>query len=161
MLEIKEVDYSNPEQAQEMMDLLCEYALDPMGGATELASQTQNDLPKALAALPNAYSFIAYVDSKPAGLINTFEGFSTFKCKPLLNIHDVVVSKKYRGQGISQAMLKTVERFAKQKGCIKLTLEVLEGNLPAQDSYLKYGFSGYELDPKMGKALFWEKLIDL
>lgn len=55
-------------------------------------------------------------------------------------------------------MLNAVEDFTKQRGCIKLTLEVLEGNQAAQENYLKYDFSGYELEPKMGKALFWEKL---
>ena len=157
MLEVKAVNYTNTKQAQELVGLMCAYSIDQMGGGAELSEQVQNDLASALAAVPTAYSFIAYVDGVAAGLINTFEGFSTFKCKPLLNIHDVVVLPKYRGQGISQAMLKAVEVFAKEKGCIKLTLEVLEGNKAAQDSYLKYGFSGYELDPKMGKALFWEK----
>lgn len=157
MLEIKAIDYNDSIQTQEMVSLMCAYALDQMGGATALTDQVQNDLPSALAAVSNAYSFIAYVDGNAAGLINIFEGFSTFKCKPLLNIHDVVVLPEYRGKGVSQAMLKAVETFAKKRGCIKLTLEVLEGNKAAQDSYLKYGFAGYELDPKMGKALFWEK----
>ena len=160
MLEIKAVDYKNSKQALEMVSLMCAYSLDQMGGATRLTDQVQNDLPSALAAVPNAYSFIAYVDGNAAGLINTLEGFSTFKCKPLINIHDVIVLPEYRGKGISQAMLKAVETFAKKRGCIKLTLEVLEGNQVAQDSYLKYGFSGYELDPKMGNALFWEKVLN-
>jgi hypothetical protein len=38
-----------------------------------------------------------------------------------------------------------------------VTLEVLEGNQIAKNAYIKFGFAGYELDPKMGKALFWEK----
>jgi ribosomal protein S18 acetylase RimI-like enzyme len=159
MLEVKPVNYTNAKQAQELVDLMCAYSIDQMGGGTELSDQVKNDLPRSLASVPNAYSFIAYVHGVAAGLINTFEGFSTFKCKPLLNIHDVVVLPEYRGQGISQAMLNAVEDFAMQRGCIKLTLEVLEGNQAAQESYLKYGFSGYELDPKMGKALFWEKLL--
>jgi ribosomal protein S18 acetylase RimI-like enzyme len=94
------------------------------------------------------------------GLINCFEGFSTFKCKPLVNIHDVVVIDGYRGQGVSQRMMDKVEEIARQRGCCKLTLEVLEGNKPAQRAYLRYGFSGYQLDPETGHALFWEKYLD-
>jgi ribosomal protein S18 acetylase RimI-like enzyme len=56
-------------------------------------------------------------------------------------------------------MLKEVEEIAKKKGCCKITLEVLEGNKVAQRSYKKFGFAGYELNPLMGKALFWEKPI--
>ena len=61
--------------------------------------------------------------------------------------------------GISQLMMKEVEEIAKNKGCCKITLEVLEGNEVAQRSYKKFGFAGYELNPLMGKALFWEKPI--
>ncbi len=84
---------------------------------------------------------------------------STFKCKPLINIHDVVVLNEFRRLGISQRMLSKVEEIAKEKGCCKMTLEVLEGNKAAQNSYLKYGFEGYELDPAHGKALFWKKSL--
>jgi len=57
-------------------------------------------------------------------------------------------------------MLKKVEDIAKEKGCCKLTLEVLDGNKAAQNAYTKFGFGGYELDPVMGKALFWQKSIE-
>ncbi|MFT5906124.1 MAG: ribosomal protein S18 acetylase RimI-like enzyme, partial [Cryomorphaceae bacterium] len=41
----------------------------------------------------------------------------------------------------------------------KITLEVLSKNEVAKSAYQKFGFSGYELDPEAGKALFWEKPI--
>lgn len=140
-----------------MLSLLENYALDPMGGATALNPSVRDNLATELAKLPHAFSVICYVDDKPAGLINCFEAFSTFKCKPLINIHDVVVSAKYRGLGISQKMLQHVENIAIQKGCCKVTLEVLEGNHIAKNAYVKFGFVGYELNPHIGKALFWEK----
>jgi len=34
---------------------------------------------------------------------------------------------------------------------------VLEGNRTAQAVYKSLGFTGYELDPRMGKAMFWQK----
>lgn len=37
---------------------------------------------------------------------NCFESFSTFACKPLINIHDFIVLEKYKGNGISQKILK-------------------------------------------------------
>jgi len=56
-------------------------------------------------------------------------------------------------------MLHEVEKIAKERGCCKLTLEVLEGNCSAKKSYEKFGFSGYELDSEVGKALFWQKVF--
>ena len=50
--------------------------------------------------------------------------------------------------------LAKVEEIAKAKGCCKITLEVLSNNEVAKASYSKYGFKGYELDPKVGHAIF-------
>lgn len=158
-LKISIIDYKNSKQSRDLIFLLDVYAKDPMGGASGLSDYTRSNLPKALAKLPNAFSVICYIDEEPAGLINCFFGFSTFKCKPLVYIHDVVVLSKFRGQKISQNMLEYVEKYAKENDCCKMTLEVLEGNKAAKMAYLKFGFKGYELDPEMGKALFWEKTI--
>ena len=151
------VDYNNSSQTQDLIALLDAYAQDPMGGAEPLSAYTKKNLIAALQSQPQVFSVMCYIDDKPAGLVNCVRGFSTFKAKPLVNIHDVVVSTEYRGQGISRLMLQEVERIARDEGCCKLTLEVLEGNKVAQQAYLNFGFTGYELDPEMGKALFWEK----
>jgi ribosomal protein S18 acetylase RimI-like enzyme len=156
-IDVFTLNYQNVQQTQDMLFLLDNYALDPMGGSTTLSQTVKDNLATELAKLPQAFSVICYVDDKPAGLVNCFEAFSTFKCKPLINIHDVVVSVEYRGLGLSQKMLQHVETIAVQKGCCKVTLEVLEGNQIAKNAYIKFGFGGYELDPKMGKALFWDK----
>ena len=158
-IDILTLNYQDAQQTLDMLFLLDNYALDPMGGSTALSQSVKNNLATELAKLPHAFSVICYVDDKPAGLVNCFETFSTFKCKPLVNIHDVVVSGEYRGLGLSQKMLQHVENIAIQKGCCKLTLEVLDGNQVAQNAYIKFGFAGYELDPKIGKALFWEKAL--
>jgi ribosomal protein S18 acetylase RimI-like enzyme len=76
-----------------------------------------------------------------------------------LNIHDVIISLVYRGRGLSKLLLQKAEQIAIEIGCCKLTLEVLEHNYVAQKAYRSAGFNGYELNPKMGKALFWEKKL--
>lgn len=158
-IDVFTLNYQDKQQAQDLLFLLENYALDPMGGATPLSQSVKDNLTTELAKLSHAFSVICYVDGKPAGLANCFEMFSTFKCKPLINIHDLVVSAEFRGLGISQKLLQYVEEVATEKGCCKITLEVLEGNQVAKKAYLKFGFAGYELDPKMGKALFWEKSL--
>ena len=150
-------DYHNPKHGSDMAHLLDSYAKDPMGGGEPLASSITENLAKELSKLPHAFTVLGYVGDKAAGLINCFEAYSSFKGKPLVNIHDVIVLEDFRGQGLSQFMLKKVEDIAKEKGCCKLTLEVLEGNEVAQNSYKKFGFSGYELNPATGRALFWQK----
>ncbi|HFD33006.1 MAG TPA: GNAT family N-acetyltransferase [Gammaproteobacteria bacterium] len=151
--------YLEEKHGADIVSLLNSYAQDPMGGGEALNQYVIDNLIQELAKLPHAFTVLCYVNDIAAGLINCFEAFSTFSCKPLINIHDVIVLKEYRGNGLSQNMLAEVEKIAKSKGCCKLTLEVLSKNAAAQASYEKYGFTQYELDPKMGSAEFWHKLI--
>ncbi len=158
-IKIFRADYHNSHQASDISYLLDSYASDPMGGGKALSNEVKNNLAAELSKLPNAFSLLCYVGNQPAGLINCFFGFSTFKCKPLLYIHDVVVIPDFRGLGLSQKMLQKVEEIARKKECCKITLEVLDGNKVAKKAYQKFGFSGYELDSQMGNALFWEKTL--
>ncbi|WP_340677047.1 GNAT family N-acetyltransferase [Paraglaciecola sp.] len=159
VIEIVKADYKNDKHKTDIPALLNAYATDPMGGGKPLAEDVQRNLVNELAKLPHAFSVLAYVDGKAAGLVNCFEAFSTFACKPLINIHDVVVLDTYRGRGLSQLMLNKVEEMAVAKGCCKVTLEVLSNNTVAKSAYLKFGFAGYELDPQAGSALFWQKTL--
>ncbi len=152
-------DYKNIQHAKDLMMLLNAYALDPMGGGEALAVDVQKNLIATLSERNDVFTVLCYVDGEPAGIINCVEGFSTFNCKPLINIHDCGVLDKFRGLGISLKMFAKVEDIAKQRGCCKLTLEVLQGNEVAKGAYKKLGFSGYELDPSLGHALFWEKKL--
>lgn len=158
-VEIIYANFFDPEQAKHIGELMDCYSSDPAGGGSPISEEIKSRLAAELSKVPGAFSVLCYVNGVPAGLINCLQGFSTFKCKPLINIHDVVVAPNFRGQGISQLMLNKVEEIALARGCCKLTLEVLQGNQVAQGSYLKFGFSGYQLDPKMGNALFWEKSL--
>lgn len=160
MIEIVEADLNVPAHAVAVVQLMDRYALDPMGGGKGLSDYVKANLPAELAKRKTAHVILAFVDTQPAGLIVCLEGFSTFACKPLLNIHDVVVALPHRGRGLSKLLLQKAEAIAIDLGCCKLTLEVLEGNHLAQAAYKACGFSGYELDPQMGKALFWEKKLE-
>jgi GNAT superfamily N-acetyltransferase len=159
MTDIQIADLSNPVHAQAIVYLLNEYAKDPMGGGEELSAFVKANLISEMAKRPIVHAVIAFVNGKPAGLANCIEGFSTFACKPLLNIHDMVVLAEFRGQGISSQLLKKAEEIAASKGCCKLTLEVLEGNKLAQAAYIANGFVGYQLVSEMGQAMFWQKKI--
>lgn len=156
---VLQASYSNPLHAKSLAFLLDHYARDAMGGGHALEPSTRENLALELSKRPQAFSVLAFIAGEPVGLVNCFEGFSTFSCQPLVNIHDVVVLEAFRGRGISQKMLAKVEEISRQRGCCKMTLEVLEGNAPAQAAYRKLGFAGYELDPQMGRAMFWQKVL--
>lgn len=159
-IEIVQADYQDSEHAKAVVLLLDMYARDAMGGGHGLSDHVKQNLVAELARRPTAFSVLAFVDGHPAGLVNCFEGFSTFACKPLINIHDVAVAGEYRRQGIAQKMMAYVEKIAEERGCCKLTLEVLQGNHNAQQMYSKLGYAGYQLDADTGGALFWQKRLD-
>jgi GNAT superfamily N-acetyltransferase len=160
MFEIVTADLSKPTHATALVELLNTYALDPMGGGEELPAYVKENLAATLAARSDAQVIFALANGEPIGMVVCIEGFSTFACKPLINIHDVIVKSAYRGQGISGMMFEKVEQIAREKGCCKLTLEVLSGNKSAKSAYANFGFEGFQLDPQMGEALFWQKKLD-
>lgn len=159
MITIQRVNYHDSEQASALLYLLNEYAKDPMGGGKPLMPEVEQALIHRLQSVQGAVSLLALVGDKPVGLLNAFEGFSTFAAKPLLNIHDLAVLNEFRGHGIAKQLLQACEEIALEKNCCKLTLEVLAGNESAKRRYRSSGFVRYRLDDKYGAAEFWEKVL--
>lgn len=154
---IKQADFSQAGDCTALLALLDEYAQSPLGGGQGLSPEVRAMLPQRLAAMPTAVTGLAWRAEQPVGVINGFETLSTFKARPVLNVHDVAVTASAQGQGVGTALLRWVEELARARGCCKLTLEVLEGNTRARAVYARLGFVGYALDPQYGQALFWEK----
>lgn len=157
---VHRADYGNPAHGDAIIQLLDSYARDPMGGSHALSDFAKSHLVAALAARPQVYSVLAYVDDQAVGLVNCIEGFSTFACRPLVNVHDVAVLASHRGRGVAEKMLALAETIARDRGACKLTLEVLQGNAGADRLYRRLGFANYELDPSMGQAQFMQKWLD-
>lgn len=158
-LSFVKVGYNNEEHIKDLLDLLQLYAQDPMGGGQVIASEIIETLPSALAARSYMHSFLVYVNGEAVAFANCIESFSTFSGKGVLNIHDFAVNAAFRGQDISQFLLKGIQDTALGLGCTKLTLEVLTGNASAVRAYEKSGFSAYQLNPELGDAMFWQKYI--
>jgi ribosomal protein S18 acetylase RimI-like enzyme len=150
-------DYANPAHARALASLLDMYARDAMGGGHALDRLVMDKLASELAKRPQAFSVLAFVGDEAVGLVNCFEGFSTFACRPLVNVHDVAVHPGFRKRGIAKRMLALVEEIARERGACKLTLEVLQGNATAIDLYRRSGFVVFQLDPAMGQAMFLQK----
>lgn len=159
LVEVRRMDLADPLHAEVLVELLDHYASGQSGGGTGLAGEVKHCLPGRLATWPGFVGFIAWHGMQAVGLINCFTGFSTFKGRPLLNIHDVVVMNAFRGQGIARRLFAAAEDAARGAGCCKVTLEVLSGNHVAKAVYESLGFRPYQLDPAMGTAQYYEKLL--
>jgi GNAT superfamily N-acetyltransferase len=142
-LRISEADLADPRDAQGVLEVLDSYAADPVGGGEPLREDVRSRLPSMLQALPNALVLLAFDADRPIGVAVCFFGFSTFRARPLLNIHDLAVLPQYRGRGIGRALLAAAEDHAQRRGCCKLTLEVQDDNARARALYQRFGFDDF------------------
>ncbi len=159
MIKYKRANLAMSTHAKAVISLLNSYAKHPMGGGEALSDYTLANLHSALSARSDYIAILAFDGERAIGLCNCFEAFSTFACKPILNIHDVYVEEEYRGQGIAPKMMQKAEQIALDKGCCKVTLEVLSENSAAKGSYLASGYTPYQLNEQHGHAEFWQKKI--
>lgn len=140
------------------MELIDAYARDPMGGSAPLApdvrARVASDLRERVAR-GAAHVFVARRGGEPLGLAICFVGYSTFRARPLLNLHDLAVVPGARGAGVGHALLAAVEARARSLGCCKLTLEVREDNARARRVYAHTGFADYA----SARTLFLEKAL--
>lgn len=161
-IRICRAEYANPGHAKALVSLLDAYARDPMGGGEGLSEFTKAHVVAELAKLPQAFSLLAFdgeSDDLPVGLANCMLGFSTFACKPLINVHDLAVAAAYRGRRIGERLLAQAEAIGRAHGACKMTLEVLSGNAAAMRLYARSGFARYQLDPAAGQASFMQKWL--
>lgn len=158
-IEVINADLENKQHAEAYLALMSHYASDPMGGGEDISDFAKQHLISTLLKRSDVFIVLIFIDGKPAALLTAIEGFSTFACKPLFNIHDVVVHHVFRGKGLTKHLFGKIEEVAKQRDCCKITLEVLSGNEVACNAYKALGFSDYQLDPAFGSALFWTKKL--
>lgn len=162
-LQVRRANYRLEADRGAITTLLDSYARDPMGGGAALPAGPLARLCDDLAQRHYAFSFIAWQSSaqgeQPVGLVNCFEAYSTFKARPLINIHDLAVHPSARGRGVGQALMQAVQAEAQARGACKITLEVLSGNAVALKSYERFGFAAYQLDPTAGQAMFLQKWL--
>lgn len=158
-INVVSADLKNKQHAEAYLGLMSHYASDPMGGGEDISHFAKQNLVTSLLKRNDVFIILIFIDNQPAALLTAIEGFSTFACKPLFNIHDVVVHRNFRGRGLTKHLFGKIEEIAKQRDCCKITLEVLSGNDIACHAYKALGFSDYQLDPAFGSALFWSKKL--
>ncbi len=154
---IVEAELDRDDHQEAVLALTAAYALDPMGNGGPLSQESLARLIGALRAHPTTVILLAYAGERAVGIATCFLGFSTFAARPLLNVHDLAVLPECRGAGIGQALLAAVEEKARELGCCRITLEVLEGNVRARGVYEKAGFAQASAGGPAGGALFFSR----
>lgn len=139
-LTIRPADLTDARDAASIALLLNAYAVEPVGGGQPLAPDARERLVPALRDIPRALVLLALADEAAVGIAVCFVGFSTFRARPLLNIHDLAVLPQHRRQGVGRALLQAAEDYARRQGCCRVTLEVLESNAGARELYRRFGF---------------------
>ncbi len=158
-IQVISADLTLNAHAAAVLYLLDDYAKDPAGGGQGLSDYAKSNLISAMKSRSSMFSVLAYDGDQPVGLVNAIEGFSTFACKSLVNVHDVSVLASHRGQGIAKKMITRIADIARKRGAVKLTLEVLSGNQSAMKAYKDLGFAVYELNDSMGQAQFLQLML--
>ena len=137
-------DYANEYHCNSLAELINQYIVDPMGGGKPLTPLEQLRLVDGMALHPSGFVLFAVLDEKIVGLATCFINFSTFKTRPFLNIHDLIVRKDYRGRGIGRSIMVKCNAIAYDRKYCKVTLEVRRDNLIAQSLYKNLGFKDSE-----------------
>ncbi|MFG0287787.1 MAG: GNAT family N-acetyltransferase [Rhodopirellula sp. JB044] len=157
-------DYQSQPHRVAILRLLSEYSADPAIGGSGLPFSVRQRVVDELARRENAVSLLATEEkmgSSPqaVGLVNAFETFSTFAAMPVLNLHDVMVTRSHRGRGIGRRLIEAAEEEARRRGCCKMTLEVYRGNRAAATLYRRCDFIDPPGNRDLGETLFLSKSL--
>ena len=154
-LQLLLADLANPAHQAAIIDLLDMYCRDEFGDGKPLSAEARANLIPGLIKHGGARVYLAFEENEPVGLALCFVGFSSFRAKPLVNIHDIAVSPQARGRGIGRQLLNAVEQDARTLGCCKVTLEVRSDNVRAQSAYRRVGFKSSQPE-----TFFWTQALD-
>ena len=151
-LSILQVDLQNELHCAQVIKLLNDYMNDPMGNNAPTDESLAPQIIAGLQSYPGYLGFFVLSGDQFAGLSNCNQNFSTFKAKPILNIHDFIVAPEFRTIGAGHFLMRGILNYASKNGYCRVNLEVREDNHAAKSLYQKMGFS--ECKPRMH---FWEK----
>jgi ribosomal protein S18 acetylase RimI-like enzyme len=153
-MQLVKVDLNNEEHCFALLSLLSDYMQDEMGIGEAMPVELGPKIINGLKKHPGYLGFLVNVNNEYAGLANCNLVFSTWKAKPIINIHDFTVSSKFRKKGVGQFLMNSIINYAEEHGYCRINLEVRHDNIKAQNLYRKTGF--VECDPP---NYFWENKL--
>jgi len=154
-LSIVLADLANSAHQTAIVELLDMYSQNEFGDCKPLSDHARENLIPGLVKHGGARVFLSYERNQSLGVAICMLGFSSFRGKPLINIHDIAVRPEARGRGVGRKLLIAVEDEARKLGCCKVTLEVRADNTVAKGLYQSVGFK-----PSEPETLFWSQSVD-
>ncbi|MCB1802059.1 MAG: GNAT family N-acetyltransferase [Gammaproteobacteria bacterium] len=150
---VSRADLNDTRDLTDYLAMLDAYASDPMGAGRRIDAGVLQQLADQLPSLAGFHALLARRDGEAVGFATCLLAYSTFRARHLLNIHDIAVVSKWRGQGVAYAMLIEIERLAMSLDCCAVTLEVREDNVRAQALYRRFGFTRASCGLNMEKVI--------
>lgn len=110
------------------------------GDISSEATVTESDVRAALFGEHRvAQALLAFVGNEPAGFAVYSYTFSSFMGKPGIYVEDLFVEHEFRSRGIGKALLVTLARLGRERGCGRLEWSVLNWNEQAMEFYQDLG----------------------
>ena len=147
-LKIRRTDLTSKDDAETLIELLYAFSLE-MADEDYPAAMPEETLVENIQKTGNSHVYFLEIDENIIGIAVCFAGFSTFKNRALLNIHDFFIRQEFRKKGYGTRFLQLIEKEAKGDGFCRITLEVYASNTKALNVYSSCGFTGHTGDRMM------------
>ncbi len=129
-----------------------EFPLPPGRDAATVTAALRRDLELHLHERPlTSHFFVISQARQRAGFVHLQLVDDFFGAGLLCHISDLAVARADEGRGLARQLLAHGEAFARDHGCVRLTLGVFPGNARARALYASYGFDSDML--RLGKPL--------
>lgn len=148
------VDLNNSKHGEKLLGLLNHYMEDEMGIRKSMPEHLGQKIIEGLKQHSAYLGFFVCIGEEFAALANCNLNYSTWQARFLINIHDFIVSPKFRKQGVGTFLLSEIEKYARENKYCKINLEVRNDNVNAKNLYKKVGFT--DCEPPM---YFWQKIL--
>ncbi len=89
--------------------------------------------------------FVVRAGGKVVGMANALFTISTAEGGPVVLLEDVILSARYRGQGLGRRLVEHVMDWARGQGFLRVTLLTDGDNHSAQRFYTRLGFAPSEM----------------
>ena len=140
MIEVRTATAQDGAFVAELCNRFAEFDLPPWRSAHEINSGTAWRMAQALDSMDERSTVAIAQDEhgRPLGfawfhLMDDFYGGP-----PVTKLSEIAVVRN--GTGAGAALMDAVERWARERGCGAIVLNVLQGNAHARDFYRKHGY---------------------
>lgn len=121
--------------------LLTELAAFEQGSVDATPADLERD---AFGPTPHFAALLAEKDGRAVGMLTYLTLYSSWRGRPALMIHDLFVREEARGLGAGKALVTRLADLARERGCCRVDVNVLDWNERARAFYASLGFAHNE-----------------